>query len=176
MVIIQQRKPGGGEMRREKSRKRGKVNYNLIVLFLGSWNLKKFFLSVCAGLLFLCQLSQVAVCRFLIAVASPVEHRLWSVGASAVAVCGLSSCGTRTQLPCSLWDLSSQTRDQTHIPWIGRPILNHWTTREFPFLGRFYLRMLKLWINSNSNNLNCLVLLLYKNCNYHFFQECTKMM
>ena len=25
---------------------------------------------------------------------------------------------------------SSQTRDQTHVPWIGRGILNHWTTME----------------------------------------------
>jgi len=25
---------------------------------------------------------------------------------------------------------SSQTRDQTRVPCIGRQILNHWTTRE----------------------------------------------
>ena len=30
----------------------------------------------------------------------------------------LSSCGT--QLPYSMWDLSSLPRDQTHIPCIGR--------------------------------------------------------
>ena len=29
-----------------------------------------------------------------------------------------------------MWDLSSQTRDQTHIPCFARWILNHWTTRE----------------------------------------------
>ena len=29
-----------------------------------------------------------------------------------------------------MWDLSSLTRDQTHVPFIGRQILNHWTTRE----------------------------------------------
>ena len=28
------------------------------------------------------------------------------------------------------WDLSSLTRDRIHIPFIGRRILNHWTTRE----------------------------------------------
>ena len=28
---------------------------------------------------------------------------------------------------------SSWTRDQTHVPCIGRWILNHWTTREIPF-------------------------------------------
>ena len=31
-----------------------------------------------------------------------------------------------------MWDLSSLTRDWTHVPWIGRQILNHWTTREVP--------------------------------------------
>ena len=31
-----------------------------------------------------------------------------------------------------MWDLSSLTRDQTHVPCIGRQILNHWTTREVP--------------------------------------------
>ena len=29
-----------------------------------------------------------------------------------------------------MWDLSSLTRDQTHVPCISRLILNHWTTRE----------------------------------------------
>ena len=32
----------------------------------------------------------------------------------------------------SMQDLSSQTRDWTHIPGIGRWTLNHWTTREVP--------------------------------------------
>ena len=27
---------------------------------------------------------------------------------------------------------SSPTRDQTHVPCIGKQILNHWTTREVP--------------------------------------------
>ena len=31
-----------------------------------------------------------------------------------------------------MWDLSSSTRDQTHIPCIRRWVLNHWTTREVP--------------------------------------------
>ena len=30
------------------------------------------------------------------------------------------------------WDFSSLTRARTHIPCIGRQILNHWTTREVP--------------------------------------------
>ena len=28
--------------------------------------------------------------------------------------------------------LSSLTRNQTHVPYIGRWILNHWTTKEVP--------------------------------------------
>ena len=28
---------------------------------------------------------------------------------------------------------SSQTRNGTHVPYIGRRILNHWTAREVPF-------------------------------------------
>ena len=33
----------------------------------------------------------------------------------------------RTSLPWGVWDLSSRTRDKTHIPGTGRQILNHWT-------------------------------------------------
>ena len=33
-----------------------------------------------------------------------------------------------------MWDLSSPTRDRTHVPCIGRQILDHWTTREVPIL------------------------------------------
>ena len=29
-----------------------------------------------------------------------------------------------------MWDLSYPTRAKTPVPWIGRWILNHWTTRE----------------------------------------------
>ena len=45
----------------------------------------------------------------------------WLWHTSVVALSDLSS---------SMWDLSSRTRDQTHVPCIGRQILNHWTTRE----------------------------------------------
>ena len=43
--------------------------------------------------------------------------------------------------PQGMWDLSSPTRDQTLTPCIGRPSLNHWTTREIP----------KVFLNTNSN-------------------------
>ena len=43
-------------------------------------------------------------------------------GAGALGHTGFSSCGKR--------DLSSQTRDQTRVPYTGRLIINHWTNRE----------------------------------------------
>ena len=41
----------------------------------------------------------------------------------------LSSCGSRAQLLRGMWE-SSQTRTRTHVPCIGRQILNHCATRE----------------------------------------------
>ena len=53
---------------------------------------------------------------------------------------GLSRCGARAQELCSMglaaprmWDLSSWTRDQAHVPCNGRWILHRWTTREVPY-------------------------------------------
>ena len=69
---------------------------------------------------------------------------LWCVGSSSwrsvslVEARGLSSCGAWAQLPHGMWDLSSLTRDQTHIPCIGRWILNHWTAREVPGMTSWY--------------------------------------
>ena len=61
--------------------------------------------------------------------------------------CRAQALGIRTQ---RLWCTglvvprhveSSQTRDQTQVPCIGRQILNHWTTREVP-----YLELLKVFL------------------------------
>ena len=49
---------------------------------------------------------------------------------SLTVVFGLGGSSMRTSLPCSMWDLSSPTRDWTHIPCIGRSILNHLITRQ----------------------------------------------
>ena len=54
--------------------------------------------------------------------------------------------------------LSFLARDRTHIPCIGRQILNHWTTREIPI--RYYLDLLMfllislLTIPSSASNLS----------------------
>ena len=51
----------------------------------------------------------------------------------------LCRVGSRMQRlsSCSLvglwqWDLSSPTRDWTHVPCFAKCIINHWTTREIP--------------------------------------------
>ena len=78
--------------------------------------------------------SLVAKHRFLIAAASLVgAHELW-----ARRLQWWHRLGSRAQAQ-ELWHVvsvaprhvgSSQTRDQTRVPCIGRQILNHWTTRE----------------------------------------------
>ena len=63
----------------------------------------------------------------------------WAPGLMGSVVCStqvlieprkLNSCGTWAYLPRSMWDLSSPTRDWTHVAYVGRPILYHWITRE----------------------------------------------
>ena len=44
----------------------------------------------------------------------------------------LCSCGTQAWLFHGMWALSFPTRDQIHVPCIGRWILNLWTTRKVP--------------------------------------------
>ena len=53
----------------------------------------------------------------------------------------LNSCGARAQLLRDMWNISSLTRDQIHVPCIARQIFNHWATREVPagfFLSFWY--------------------------------------
>ena len=52
-----------------------------------------------------------------------VARGLWSLQASVVV-------GRRLSCSAGMWDLTSLTRDQTHIPCTARQILDHWTTRE----------------------------------------------
>ena len=64
-----------------------------------------------------------AVNRLLIAVVSLVaEHRLWSTGSVVVAMLHRLSSPRHVT--------SSPTRDRTCVPWVGRQILIHCTTRE----------------------------------------------
>ena len=57
----------------------------------------------------------------------------FSVGTGSVAMAlAFSSCSAQAQWPYGTRDLSSSTRDQTHVRCIGRQMLNHWITREVP--------------------------------------------
>ena len=49
-----------------------------------------------------------------------------------IASCRIFHCQTWAQLLCGIWDLSSPTRDETHVPCFAKWILNHWTIREVP--------------------------------------------
>jgi len=61
---------------------------------------------------------------------------LWGMGCRRT---GFSSCSAWAPLCTGLVALrhvgSSQTRDRTHVPCIGRCILNPWTTLEVPYLN-----------------------------------------
>ena len=67
------------------------------------------------------KLSLVAACRLLIEVASLIaEPRLWSTGSVVWCMGSIAPWHVK----------SSQARDKTCVPCIGRRILNHWTSRE----------------------------------------------
>ena len=72
-------------------------------------------------------LSLAVVCELLIVAASlavePWLHRVQGSVAGSVS----AAWGSTAQAHESSW-----TRDQIHVPCIGRWILNHWTTREVP--------------------------------------------
>ena len=86
----------------------GWAGNSFLFLFLG-----------CVGSLLLC------VCVWTSLVAQALED----VG-SVLRCVGLSSC--------HIWDLCSLTRDQTHVPCIGRQNLNQWTTKEVPKILLFH--------------------------------------
>ena len=74
------------------------------------------------------------LCKLLLAVASRVaEHGLQGLRASVAVAPGLWQTGlvvVALGLVAPQQVGSSQTRDRTHVPCIGRQILNRWTTRE----------------------------------------------
>ena len=75
--------------------------------------------------------SLVVVCGLLHGITSlAVEHRLQGPWASVVVVYGIS---------CPRHVGSSETKNGTHVPSIGRQILNHWSTREVH--GKIFLNI-----------------------------------
>ena len=75
-----------------------------------------------------------------------VAHGLLIVVASHCRSRGLSSCGTLAELPCGVWNLSSETRDQTRVSSaLADEFLNHWATREvIPSLQFFCLHFFEM--------------------------------
>ena len=61
---------------------------------------------------------------------SPCGAQALDMQASVTVACGFSSCGYRLTYSVNVG--SSWRRDQILVPYIGRLILNHWTTREVP--------------------------------------------
>ena len=60
-----------------------------------------------------------------------------------------------------MWDHSSLARDQTHILYIARRILNHWTTRKVPthpVFGMEYPSLLLLGIDIENVHPDCGIL------------------
>ena len=55
----------------------------------------------------------------------------FSCGVQALGHTGFSTCGCMGPVVPQHVE-SSWIRDQTHVPWTGRRILNHWTSRERP--------------------------------------------
>ena len=55
-----------------------------------------------------------------------------------------------------MWDLSPLSRDQTHVPCIGRQILNHWTTREAWHHMKYLPKVTKLQSDRTEFNLTLL--------------------
>ena len=91
---------------------------------------------------------------FLVAVVSlAMEHRLWGARPQQLGHMGLAA----------LWHMgSSWTRDQTHVPCIGRQILIYCTTREvlalFLTIPRESLRLAGLWPHHPERARSCLML------------------
>ena len=78
----------------------------------------------------------------LLAVASlAAEHGLWGTRPS-VAVWAHSLQLQGLSCPIGIWDLSSQTRNRTHIPCTVRWILNPWSSREVPEISFFFFNLL----------------------------------
>ena len=61
------------------------------------------------------------------------DFSLWHTDCLIVA-CGLSVAACTLSYSVACGNLSSLTRDQTHLPCTAGWILNHWTTREVPIL------------------------------------------
>ena len=99
--------------------------FEMLLVFLFKKDNFIFFIFLCAGSSLLRGLlSCFGACFYLV-----VEHRLLGVWASVATARGLRSWGYWAWLPWGTRE-SSQIRDPTCVPGLGRWTLYHWATRE----------------------------------------------
>ena len=102
-------------------------------------------------------LAVASVGHSLVVVCGLFIGELFCWGAQAQGCTGFTSSGTWAQYlqrmgSVDLWDVGySWTRGQTHIPCIGRLILNHWTTRGVHLLRFFIFLFLDTLGNFSEN-------------------------
>ena len=89
----------------------------------------------------------IAVCRFLIVVASCC--RAQALGCKDFSSCSTWALEHRCVGLVALWHVeSNQIRDKTHVPYLGRHILHHWIIREvleWGFKAYLWGEPLTLW-------------------------------
>ena len=87
-----------------------------------------------SALILCCGLS-LSCCRAKLPCRGPRTSLVVPWGLQSCMGCGLQALprvAVWGLLSRNMWDLSSPTRGWTHVPCIGKQILNPWTTREVP--------------------------------------------
>ena len=111
----------------------------LIFNWLWGWGQKGTIFYLSCLFIWLCWVSVVSCRIFLMGCVDTraAAPGLRSCGTQALEHSGFSSWDAQAELLQGMWDLSSPSRDRTHISCIARWILNHWATREV--LRGYYL-------------------------------------
>ena len=86
-----------------------------------------------------CGLGSCVVCAPEVRTSVVATHELSICGTGAPEL-GLNSCCVCISLLQGLWNLTSLSGDRTRSWCIARWILNHWTTREVPWLNYHILK------------------------------------
>ena len=107
-------------------------------------------LSLCSGFL---QLQQVETSLHCGVWASRCSDLSWC-GTQALGCAGLRSCHARAQLLRNMWSLPKPGIEPVHVPFIGRLILNHWTTREVQKIILFQVFFCSSFLLVNNKTVN----------------------
>ena len=117
----------------------------------------------CTGSSLLCGLSSSCRMQATCGGFSCFGGRLWGPRGAVTAACGRSSGDAWASLLCGTWDLSSPIRDWTHVPCIGRWILNLWTTRLWSTCDGLQISVLLQQISLGNNLCECVFLCVLMN-------------